>query len=250
MSATASLDQLLEFRCNRCWHSNCVSTRLCGESVACASCKAEQLVPEATPERIARAEQVMREQASRPSYAQVEKPYEEMTDAELRKLVKSESYVPSSQRDFPGVELASLLSRLAANFVDGIAIMLAFIVSFLSLALAQATGLIAKELSPGDVAGAIEALCIMGFPIAVFCMVQWNLIATRGQSMGKMLLFIRIVNDRGNPPGFVQGVILRDWVRVLLGLIPFFNIIDILFIFGESRRCIHDFIAGTRVVQA
>jgi uncharacterized RDD family membrane protein YckC len=80
--------------------------------------------------------------------------------------------------------------------------------------------------------------------------VQWNLIATRGQSIGKILLWIRIINCRGNAPGFIQGVILRDWLRMALSFIPFFSIVDAALILTESKRCIHDYIAGTRVVPA
>jgi hypothetical protein len=35
----------------------------------------------------------------------------------------------------------------------------------------------------------------------------------------------------------------------LLGIIPFYGFVDVLFIFGQERRCLHDLIAGTRVVQ-
>jgi uncharacterized RDD family membrane protein YckC len=33
----------------------------------------------------------------------------------------------------------------------------------------------------------------------------------------------------------------------LLG--AFYSIADVLFIFGKDRRCLHDLLAGTRVVQ-
>jgi uncharacterized RDD family membrane protein YckC len=36
----------------------------------------------------------------------------------------------------------------------------------------------------------------------------------------------------------------------ILGLIPLYAIVDALFIFRGDRRCIHDMIAGTRVIEA
>ena len=36
----------------------------------------------------------------------------------------------------------------------------------------------------------------------------------------------------------------------LLSLIPLFGIVDVLFIFGESRQCLHDKIADTIVIKA
>jgi hypothetical protein len=41
-------------------------------------------------------------------------------------------------------------------------------------------------------------------------------------------------------PGFIGAV-------PLIG--PFFSLADALFIFGEPRRCIHDYIADTKVVM-
>ena len=44
-------------------------------------------------------------------------------------------------------------------------------------------------------------------------------------------------------------MLLRAWVTFFLGIVPLFGIVDVLFIFREDRRCIHDMIAGTRVIQ-
>ena len=61
---------------------------------------------------------------------------------------------------------------------------------------------------------------------------------------------IKIVKyDTGKNGGFVTNVLLRAIVNGIIGIIPFYGLVDILFIFGEERRCIHDLIAGTRVVE-
>jgi uncharacterized RDD family membrane protein YckC len=62
---------------------------------------------------------------------------------------------------------------------------------------------------------------------------------------------IRIVNcqDGGNP-GFGRVVALRIWANSLLSVIPFYSLVDLLFIFGSQQRCLHDLIAKTKVVQA
>jgi hypothetical protein len=39
-------------------------------------------------------------------------------------------------------------------------------------------------------------------------------------------------------------------VNGLLGVIPLYAIIDVLFIFGNARRCVHDYIADTIVIKA
>lgn len=92
---------------------------------------------------------------------------------------------------------------------------------------------------------------------------QVYILSTRGQTIGKRILKIRIVRyANGTNPGFVRVVLLRLILPVIicfiLGLIPIlggflslaFWLADVLFIFGKERRCIHDFIAGTKVVAA
>ena len=91
-------------------------------------------------------------------------------------------------------------------------------------------------------------ILIFMLPIAI---VQWVLIATSGQSIGKKAVGTRIVNaDTYQVPGFLHSVVLRSWVPALLGCVPLFGLVDALWIFGEERRCVHDLIASTRVVNA
>jgi uncharacterized RDD family membrane protein YckC len=81
---------------------------------------------------------------------------------------------------------------------------------------------------------------------------QWYLTATRGQTLGKKWLGIRIVKVDGSPVDFISGVILRSWVTGVLGFIPYINccisLVGYLMIFGEEKRCLHDHIAGTKVI--
>lgn len=53
--------------------------------------------------------------------------------------------------------------------------------------------------------------------------------------------------------GFVKAVLLRAFVNGLIGAIPFvgfiYGIVDILSIFRSDRRCYHDQLAGTQVIQ-
>ena len=78
---------------------------------------------------------------------------------------------------------------------------------------------------------------------------QWILLAVRGQTLGKIAMGVQIVPmDDGSKPGFVKAVVIRLWLRRLLLFIPFFGLIDLPFIFGEERRCLHDLMVGTKVV--
>ena len=82
---------------------------------------------------------------------------------------------------------------------------------------------------------------------------QWILISRTGQSLGKKWTGIRIEKIDGSRVTFGTGVVLRNWVPKVMGAVPYlgmlFHLVDCLFIFREDRRCLHDHIAGTRVVQ-
>jgi uncharacterized RDD family membrane protein YckC len=77
--------------------------------------------------------------------------------------------------------------------------------------------------------------------------------ATRGQSIGKMALGIRIVHLDGQQATLGRIVGLRILPMQLIGWIPFIggvmSLVDILFIFRANRRCLHDEIARTKVVR-
>ena len=64
---------------------------------------------------------------------------------------------------------------------------------------------------------------------------------------------IRIVDVAdGTNPGFARTFLVRGVVTGLIGSIPgvgpLFAILNVLFIFRDDRRCIHDHIARTVVV--
>lgn len=68
--------------------------------------------------------------------------------------------------------------------------------------------------------------------------------------MGKMLMKIRIVDAHtGVKGGFLQNVFLREVLNSFLSMIPFYFLVDSAFILQNDRRCIHDHIAGTIVVN-
>jgi uncharacterized RDD family membrane protein YckC len=74
-----------------------------------------------------------------------------------------------------------------------------------------------------------------------------------GQTIGKKLLGIRMVNnDTGRIADLVRLLAWRYLPVTIVSLIPFIGgilaLIDVLFIFGGDRRCLHDYIANTRVI--
>jgi len=76
---------------------------------------------------------------------------------------------------------------------------------------------------------------------------------TRGQSVGKIAMKIKIVRADGTRADLFRLTFMRMLPVQLVTLIPavggLLNLVDALFIFGAERRCVHDLIADTKVVQ-
>jgi uncharacterized RDD family membrane protein YckC len=117
-----------------------------------------------------------------------------------------------------------------------------------------------------------------------FLLIHGYLLKTKGQTVGKLLLGIRITDLDGNVPEFGKVILLRylpisivslipvlggclwpssggpdgDGAAILVDLVIFpievlgasLLLLDVLFIFRGDRRCIHDLLAGTKVLMA
>lgn len=80
--------------------------------------------------------------------------------------------------------------------------------------------------------------------------VQVHGLGSRGQTVGKRLVGIRVVMaDTGLNGGYAPNVLKRVVLNSLLLIVPGYLLADPLFIFREDRRCLHDLIAGTTVVD-
>lgn len=89
--------------------------------------------------------------------------------------------------------------------------------------------------------------------ILVFLLPNAYLLATRGQTIGKALLQMRIVRLDGSPAALGRLLGLRYGVGYVVNIIPLigmvFAILDSLLIFRSSKRCLHDQIADTVVIK-
>jgi uncharacterized RDD family membrane protein YckC len=146
---------------------------------------------------------------------------------------------------------ASSGSRLAAVFIDGLLFLPAAILGGIISFMLRATP---GEPPPSPGVGAIVGGVLAGAYVLALAIAQIVFLSTRGQTIGKRTMKIRIIRLDGSAPGFVHAVLLRVIVNALPSAIPIvgslYGLIDILFIFRRDQRCIHDHIAGTRVVVA
>jgi uncharacterized RDD family membrane protein YckC len=164
----------------------------------------------------------------------------------------SNPYAPprGAVSDIPNEELepAERVTRLAAAILDGI---IAFAMIYLpALIVLLASGAMdATAAEPNVVAlGVAGLLCLIGL-IAWIWLTIVNVVRN-GQTIAKKMLDIKVVRTDGSKASLGRIFWLRNVVNGLLGIIPLYGLIDLLFIFGAQRRCIHDMLADTVVVKA
>jgi uncharacterized RDD family membrane protein YckC len=85
-------------------------------------------------------------------------------------------------------------------------------------------------------------------------LLQATLLCLRSQSLGKMLMGLRIVTLRdGTPGGPLRAFLLRGLLTWVIECVPvvgkLYWLVDSFSIFREDQRCLHDLIAGTKVVR-
>ena len=155
----------------------------------------------------------------------------------------------TTQEEISG-EPATRMQRLLAAMVDGLlqsAIMfpVAYFGGMFDQIMDNASG---KQPAPWSM---YAHLIVVG--VLIFWLLHGYLLATQGQTIGKKLLKIRIVGLDDSKVSLGKLLFLRQLPMQVLSAIPLVNylgLVDILFIFGRSRRCVHDRLAGTKVVPA
>ena len=149
--------------------------------------------------------------------------------------------------------LAGRLARFLAQLLDGLFALLWIGPGFvLILVLPRVLG--PNSRSAAMPLGLLALLLLLGGVVGLL-VYQLRLLAREGQTWGKKQMNVRIVTyDSGEIPGLGRTLGLRIVVNNLIGMIPLvgavYSLIDPLLIFGEERRCLHDLLAGTTVVEA
>ena len=86
--------------------------------------------------------------------------------------------------------------------------------------------------------------------LIIYFVIQGRLLYLYGQTCGKWLLRIKIVmNETNTKPDLSTSFAIREIGLTIISLIPILNIINVLMIFGSRRRCLHDHISKTKVIN-
>lgn len=152
--------------------------------------------------------------------------------------------------------LAGLGQRFGAALVEGALQTLCKLPMI--LAMFQLFAEVAKDpegVQPDKFSGLILEGYSQSVPyLGLYVLIQITLLCFRSQSIGKLLFGMRIVDvQTGEPGGPLRAFLLRGFLTTLIEMIPLlgfgFWIVDSCCIFREDRRCLHDLIAGTKVVK-
>ncbi|HEY8537235.1 MAG TPA: RDD family protein [Steroidobacteraceae bacterium] len=144
-------------------------------------------------------------------------------------------------------ELAGRGERLGAFIIDVI------LLSIVTMPYMWTSNLAERAMS--DQLEANDTLTLLLVTLIGYLVLNGYLLHKSGQTIGKRLIGIRIVSATDGQLVSLGKLFGARYVPIqLAGLVPFIGnflwIADALFIFREDRRCLHDLIAGTRVVKA
>jgi uncharacterized RDD family membrane protein YckC len=146
--------------------------------------------------------------------------------------------------------------RLLAALIDGFLEMLCWLPTSQAVMRSMGGIISSGQFNPQDLVDIVMTSITRSLPyLGALVLLQAVLLSLRGQTVGKILTSIRIVRAKdGTPAGFVHAFLLRGFLARCLRHVPvigfLFWFVDNCFIFRDDHRCLHDLIAGTKVVKA
>ena len=142
-----------------------------------------------------------------------------------------------------GFELATRGERFGAALIDGLCF--------------GGIGIIAALVVPSMKSGGAAlnvVLIVVGLAFIAVLAINLYLLYTSAASIGKRAMKIRIARTDGTQPTLSRIIFIRGLPQWLVGAIPYLgnllSLVDVLFIFSQERRCVHDRIADTVVIKA
>ncbi len=154
----------------------------------------------------------------------------------------SSARTPSPVLGIPTEVLASRSSRLAALIIDYLGLLVVSVPGLAGFLIMESTGTASANMN------FVSLAFVLG--LGAFGAMQAFYIVRDGQTVGKKLMKIRIVDYMDSQvPAWPRLLVMRYGVNMALRQVPFYYFIDAFFIFGEEQRCLHDYIARTKVIE-
>lgn len=152
--------------------------------------------------------------------------------------------------------LAGLGMRFLGALIDGVLETACWLPTAIAVGRQTAEMVRENSLHPDELMKLFFEAIPLSLPyLGALILLQAILLSIRGQSVGNMIVRTRIVNAKdGRTAHFLRAFLLRGCLARILRQFPFiggiFWIVDVCFVFRNDRRCVHDLIAGTKVIKA
>ena len=141
-------------------------------------------------------------------------------------------------------------TRLGAQILDSL-IFAAMVYLPFVVAMVASVGIASPTMLENDVPqvfGIAGLIALVGFAVWLWLTITY--MKRNGQSIAKKLVGIKVVRADGSPASVGRIIWLRNILNGFISIVPLYGLLDSLFIFGESRQCLHDKIADTIVINA
>jgi uncharacterized RDD family membrane protein YckC len=161
-----------------------------------------------------------------------------------------------SSSDAPFVK-ATRLSRFGATLLDGLIFSIPLMPSYCSVY----RGMAHTRTTAFNYFSVWAAMASSGIPFYVGVLISLALLVVttvlvyrNAQTIGKKIVGIKVARTDGSRATLARIFWLRYLLNSVITAVPFFGtlyfLVDSCMIFGEQRRCCHDYIADTIVIRA
>lgn len=144
------------------------------------------------------------------------------------------------------IVLASRRRRFFSSIIDGL------IIAVVTVPVMYFTGGF-EGIMEGAKPSLMYTILIAVLGIVIFLVINAGLLIKHGQTVGKNMLGIKIIDSDSDAAVTISQLLKRYSAYLLVGQIPFIGpflaVVNILFIFGGKKRCVHDIIAATKVIK-
>jgi len=145
--------------------------------------------------------------------------------------------------------LASRWQRLAASIIDGIILMIFVLPVFYAAGYFYPAYFQEENFLQQFILNIVAGLA----SVTVFLLINARLLFSRGKTVGKNLMGITIVDSFKHTIPERNNLLKRYAFYFFIGYVPLvggiISLVNVLFIFGKEKRCIHDNVASTMVVS-
>lgn len=153
-------------------------------------------------------------------------------------------------RSVPLGDLPSRWLRLGAFLLDSLLLLVGIVPLIVVISVMAASLQIDEDSLGTEILSRLVGVAIV---LLVYSGINFLPLARTGQTWGKKICGIKIVRSDGSQADLFRLLVVRYFPFTILWQAPFLKIlcwIDILYVYSQDKRCLHDRMADTIVVKA